>query len=383
MRLIPSGNLESAEPVLAVRWCLERSEIEYLKYKYAEDIHILIIIKYEGNLEHYENNLDEGDLVPIGQLMAYLNFRKPGNHTVYAKVIYSSDIKKTKRDILIKQSHTQYRYRLLSIDGHSWWENPIIDYASFTHIEAEMDVSIPKEHFPAEPPLWLKSIVNYGHEFPAVDPCMFRRRLIYCLPKLPLFGAWAVITTLLRLVIALVATFLGFRGVNWKAVFRPWADSIEDVVNGTSLKTNWFVNDKYGEERPIWFTLLNPIIMFIVINVCVGLGKILILLIKMMAIKPIIAAFVGVGIVVISTILYFVISKIIERKLQMETGEYYRIKRNQEEHRLEDWYNELSQTIGCKTTPIRADVSDLPKRKRSVQLRFLKIKARVCKPYAR
>ena len=50
---------------------------------------------------------------------------------------------------------------------------------------------------------------------------------------------------------------------------------------------------------------------------------------------------------------------------------------------LQKAYDRLSSAIVCPGTPLKADLNSLPKERRTIHLRFHKLKSKVCKPFKR
>lgn len=255
MKLIPAGNLTSADPVMPIRWCLERSETETLKHYNAKDVHILFVIAYEGN------TIEDRQLVPIGQVMEYLKFRRPGKHVVFAKVIWPS--RGIHRDalkrIFSRENPLEYTNKVLNDERTGFRSHLESRYSiSVLQDDAKIEVVIPPEHFPKEPPKWFKWLVNLGYEYPAVDQCQFRGRAPFVIVKIPAMLIWAVVTTLIRIASVLLCGLCGMRNIGFRPIFHPWKNDILDVYVPTT--NSWFFHDDKGEKRPHRLLLLHPML---------------------------------------------------------------------------------------------------------------------------
>jgi hypothetical protein len=110
MRLFPAGDLASARPVMAVRWCLDPEETEHIKSLGAQNMCILFVMAYGGS-----ELLEDRMLVPIDQMMAYLSFRRPGTHTVFARVLKGDAADKSLKKIVFSQfERGMFNYDLLN-----------------------------------------------------------------------------------------------------------------------------------------------------------------------------------------------------------------------------------------------------------------------------
>lgn len=184
MRLIPAGDLESANPVLPVRWCLEPKDVAALS-EHGIDINsayvVFVIVDDRGR--------ETRQLAPMVQMMEYLEFYHPGVHQVFATVMDGAALG-VKNYVFNKEGEHFYHNDLLTYDKTKF----LIDVCC----TAQIEVDVPAEHFPKEPPAWLRSIVDGVWPYPSVDQCQFRRRLLFT-PVMFAFAAIIVIfTTILR-----------------------------------------------------------------------------------------------------------------------------------------------------------------------------------------
>jgi hypothetical protein len=401
MKLIPAGDLKSAEPVLAVRWCISRAESQTLKKRQAENVHVLFVIKYE------DTNLEDRSLVPIDQAMTYLNFRRPGNHIVFAIVLWSQSIEYLNARCLSKSSRREYEYTVLN---HEKNDLRPIDYfkgricrGALEETE-EIEVTVPSEHFPPEPSEWLKSLVNSGFEYAPVDQCQFRRRMLWLPLKIPAFLTWAIVTTILRAILAFFLLFPGMRDIDWHAVVHPWKDDLRDVVVDVEVGNSWFNVDAEDNLRSRWFFFLRPIVWLVIFAVATFLKVLfhvtywqllimgLMTAAKLVVIvwnwllhilgaiwKVILSIAFGIGLLIVAYRAWMKWE--IKKEKQMEALEKTPDFQEQQQRAREKAYDELYKLLACKPN-ITPDVSNLPSRRQTLRLRYLDLKAKVCRPYA-
>ncbi len=374
MQLITDRNLESADPVLALRWCLDRSEVEKLRASKAKDIHLLVIVVYEGGFS------EDRYLVKLDDVMMFVNFRKPGAHTILA-VVLRNMTPKGGESIMKKYDRFRYNINLTrnlpGNGGPAFSEYAPETYSEYwTEIQTELEVAVPKEHFPKEPPEFLRKLVNFRSEYEATDPCMFRRRLLALTFKLPIWAAAAILIVSYRFVVATLLSVLGFREVDWSAILHPNEKQTFEVWNLTSFKNNWFWVNKDGKFRPDWFILFHPLSV---------LG--LIALLRQGVFAFVSKHIMAVSIISLLIMIFALTGTWIVQKLMAnyeKRQEYEGSKEYEDElaRKRDEQYNTLYQMVGCKTTPMVASLSEIPKDRRTVKLRFLNLKRKVCQPYA-
>lgn len=399
MKLIPAGSLTSADPVVPIRWCLERSEAEALKAKSAVNIHVLFVIAYEGT------DLEDRQLVPIDQMMTYLTFRRPGTHTVLAKVVWAAD--KHLRTLTKKFSVRGYDGNILG-ENRDGFRAAAIDYctdwkARYLDSETDIEVAVPKEHFPSEPPAWLQRIANVGFDYPPADQCALRRRILLSPPKLFLMGLWAVVTTLIRACIALVLVLNGNYGIDFTAVVHPWRNDIDDVAARTDSRETWFQENRGGDPRSKWAALLYPYFwLFILIpipgtiayvldityaqalllmftwvsNAIVAAGAFL--LHALAAYGKIILGIAAVLLVCFLVVLAFKRTAHVQNERELAVS--VDAQKQRERERMES-YDHLYKLLACRQG-IAPTLASLPPERRTFRLKYLDLKARVCRPFA-
>lgn len=382
MKLIPAGDLTSAEPVLPVRWCLGSLETEQLKAHEASNIHILLVIAYEGG------RLEDRQLLPIDQMIGYLNFRRPGKHTVFAKIVYGDGIKR----LLNKVSDTQYNLRVFDWERKLWSDEDFLGRLETRTIEgkAELEVVIPQEHFPKEPPAWLMKLANIGFDYPPIDQCSFRRRLLFALPKLFFMGIWAGLKIIGRVLLGLLSLLMLARETNFSPIIHPWRDNVNDMT----YRNTWFSHDRHGNRRSSkWIYLLHPLLWIGILTVlgivAHSLHKSLwkMLATAFLAIVKFIILIAGPLVAVVMALLAVVAIGILlnryakKRHQQITAWKNSDEFRRQAERKREQTYDDLALLLACRPA-ITAELSSLPPVRRTFHLKFLDLKRKVCRPYA-
>jgi hypothetical protein len=397
MRLIPAGNLESAEPVLAIRWCIDRAEAKALKDQNAENIHILFVIAYEGAGKRLEDRC----LVPIDQVMTYLNFRRPGTHKVFARIVSSDNKKTIFRMCLDRRNRRSYDVELFNYEGTELRDVETLQerlQISVMPTGAELGVVVPSEHFPKEPPIWVKRLVNAGFGYPPIDQCDFRRRMLFCPIKLPVLAMLAVLITTCRALCALVLSLRGMRGINFAAVIHPWRNDMDDVYAHVRTGESWFVRDEQGVVRPAWFFFLQPI-LWLVIGVVLTVLKLYLHMTYLALImaglsalsRSAIATWVFLShhpsetwkviaeIALIGLALYILAAATVRKHERAD--DLRRMLQVKKELQREQSYDNLYKLLACNPS-ITPTLSDLPTERQTLRLRYLDLKAKVCRPFA-
>jgi hypothetical protein len=390
MKLVLAGDLMSVNPVLPVRWCLSKSETEMLKSKEAKTIHILFVIAYEGT------DLEDRSLVPIDQMMAYLNLRRPGKHTVFAKVVWSRGGPQAKEYLLQlvrKYSYRSHEKRLLDRESHNlvsdeyFYDNHCVNVLPHTE---KVEVMVPKEHFPPEPAEWWKNIVNLGYSYPPIDQCEFRQRTMLLPLRIVIFGIGAVISTVAKIVAALFFALCGMRGIDFKAILHPFSKEVGDVIENVDGNNSWFERTADGRPRKSGLIYaLHPMIYivgFVIITIVgwyyeISYGEMLRFIPVLLAtLKEVLFQL---GIPIIFSFLFTVSAFFLFKRLAARRFQKAHVSSADEwdQKKKDAKYDDLYKLLACRNG-ISADLSAIPMKNRTFHLRFLDIKAKICRPFA-
>jgi hypothetical protein len=404
MKITPAGDLSSAEPVLPVRWCLEPGEAKQLKADLAKNIHVLFVIAYGADPDAYQCASEDRVLVPIEQMMTYLSFRRPGKCTVFATVVWGDSVKRLRQICLTLRRRGTYVHNLLwsgGLYGTRDWHGDM--EALHINAGARLEVVVPVEHFPKEPPAWLWRTVNFQFAYPPVDQCSFRRRCLLSPLRLPWFGLWAVITTVIRAAIAACAGLHGCRHINFGAILHPWRNDINDVTYCTDIRNTWVLCDEHGHARSRWLLLLHPYV-YVALFAVVAIVKAQYGVTYWAAIVMIAGAVVKAVLIVVHSLLawwyvwlilaagvgsvYGVEFLAVRRKESLRAAEKRRERETgltpKDRWRLEEEakYDQLARSLACQAMPLEVNLHALPPDKQTFLLRYLDLKRRICRPYA-
>ncbi len=404
MRLFVSET-EVQDAVIPIRWCLGRSEFKELEEREAKDAQLLLVVMHEGSeVDRY--------LVPLSQMLAYIQFHKPGKNRILATVVWNWEGKTNELKKHFLEQYCDGDYRRTVLDDYN--KENFRSYLGYSRLEqqTEITVMVPAELFVKEPPAWEKWWVNLWFEIKKPrDQCHYRRRrmLAYTVQP-PVILLFVIFATIFRVLAAGVLLFLGKRGVNLKPVIHPFKYRSDYVWSDTKASIFW--RDTEGKRQPWFITLLSPPFYAGVFAVLVGIKLIFPSLVSELALKwwyyPLVALAFTVGTVLIVSIsigLSFIAyplarlalkalkgSALAERKekkrmarKQARAGARNRRTEKEEEERRrrqEQLRVELEQILACNGdfTP---ELNALPKDKQTIYLRFQDLKAKVCKPFAR
>lgn len=386
------------DAVIPIRWCLTREELKELEKREAKNPHLLLVVTHENQeVDRY--------LVPISQMLAYIQFHKPGENRILATVVwqYGDDVYKFRKEFLQQSSRGYYEQHVLNYGGKNLlrgFNYPRLDQ------QTEITVMVPAELFAKEPPAWEKWWVNLLFNSKPQDQCQFRRRRMIAYSIQPLFVLFIVpILAIVRFLAASVLLFLGKREVNLEPIIHPFKHETNDVWR--NAEDSVFLRDAEGKRQHWLITLFSPPVFLGFLAILAGIRFVFPSFFSQITLLwwyyPLVALAVLAGIAVTGILLlglFSVIYSLLQIALKVlkaktadplaelrKTRIQAREKREQEEaerkrRKEEQLRVELEQLLMCDGGFI-PKLSELPKEKQTIYLRFQDLKAKVCKPYAR
>ncbi len=386
MKLIVNSK-DAGSPVIPVRWCITQEDLQHLKQEKEKNQYILLAIINNGR------DVDR-QLLPLNQMLTFITFSRPGKTRIAACIVSSpTGIRKLKKLYLSKTWHGGYESNILEGDRLA------VGYA-----QTGITVQVAREFFAKETAGWEKFWVNLWFETYPRDQCQFRRRriLAYTIQP-PLVLLWVIAKTLVRFCAAFLWTFiLAQREVGWKAVIHPFRYDNDDVWDHAKRAYNFFAENKNGKERQLIVQVCVPVLTIIVFGVLELLNFVFkiyapwyYLLVASPFVAPGIVALVEFGFWAVS-----MIDALLERvwwprkvKVPKPIDEKKLAKRRQKEAeqqrkaelaqatRLQEL--EKSYAVVACDGPVVPRLDALPREKQTIYLRYLDLKAKVCKPFAR
>src|SRR3989338_5003947 len=173
-------NPENANPVVAVRWCVDKETLEELKTRKAANPHILLsVMNIQGNVNETRYGVEtDRKLIPLGDMMSYVSFQRPGINVIYATVVWdqNNNTKNLKQRFLAKQDRFQWKNYVIEYHGAIFVPEYHTDCYTKTGI-ASLEMKIDEKLFAPEP--FDKNWVNLFMEYNASNQCNYRKRRLF------------------------------------------------------------------------------------------------------------------------------------------------------------------------------------------------------------
>ncbi len=355
---------------VSVGWCVPKEVFAALDKAAVKNPQVVLVIAPK---ENYNILKESRMVVPLKDLLAYVEFRSSGENRIWGFI--STRTAKDAKNYLLK-SNGEYISTLLNsegddlsavVKGYPTWDD------DGTRHEPEDDGTIaepitvycPRQCFAAEPSDFEKSWVTWLMTDKSVDQCDFRRKRLFAYTaQLPLFVLFMVLTALLTL----ASLFIGAKEFSLKPLLHPLTYGFENSLEMISSGTIFYRRGKDSWVKRWALMPLMPAIVF-------AFAGFMVLIIKAGALYSLFHVILGIlGIAVILGVLFVIVGLVInhleERKLALEAADA--------------WYldEEEASFMACSPGKRMASLGDLPAKKRTLRLRFLDLKSKVCRPFS-
>lgn len=354
----------------AVSWCLNKSTIDRLTLREQQNPAIVIVIAPDGS--NYHPSKEYRKVVSLNDLMTYVEFHCAGKNKIWAFIPCMS--LKNAKDMFLSKTNGYFNTTILNSDGDDWHK-----YWSYEPLvkSEHISVEVPKECFASEPSAWEKKWVNHFFKGKSVDQCEFRRRRLFAYGLQPLLMLGNII---LRVPFLIFALLWGNRKVSIMPILHPLtydlieAFSIADPDNGSIFwrRLPEDNNDPLTFSYIIRKVCLLPFmpILFLPVSLLVYYHHVLI------------ASGIFGGIF----LFLFFIALLISGALGAFGNYLTDCLQNIFEGKVEgNWLLDQSEVdmLICTGEKKFLKLSQLPSKKRTLKLRFLDLKSKVCKPFSR
>jgi len=368
---------------IPVSWCVDRALIDLYKEKGITDLQVILCVRPEGKFGY--SYCEQRFVVPLSDLMTYVDFRFPGNNRIFA-FITGLSAKEARRTYLAKENYYQYKVEILDYDGTDYKEllkpgSPIDSAGRFENwktltdgVAEPLTVDVPKDVFAKEPPEWEKEWVNLFFNYKPIDQCNYRKRRLFSYTVQPII---MLLNMFVRLLCFIFALLIGSRAISIKPLLHPISMDMDDAWNMTVGKSIFVrdvkdVGDDTIQDDLIYFAkrywsapfmplILIPIILFIALGKVATLGII-------------VGVLLGLAIAVIIILLivdnFYSITDFLSNLFPVQN---------------KNWMDneELIEMLSCNGQKKPMSVAEVPGKYKTVRLRFRDLKAKVCRPFAR
>jgi hypothetical protein len=361
---------EVQSATVPVRWCVDKETLNELKKEGVTDPYLLLVTT--GNGRELSRQL-----APLSQLMDFVALRHPGRNTIYATIVFAVDKEDNEsvygalHRMFLRKSRRYYDSDVISYDGNFIKE--IKHSGCICNLEfVETDVMVPEELFAKKPSKWEERWINLWFEDTKIkDQCQFRRRriLAYTIQPLAVSG-WIIMRFLMGLICGIFHLgILGHKKTDFRPLIHPWRYDLSEIWHNVGKS---FLNSVFlWPFSPIVFCV--TIFISNALNIWTHRGLSLWEVMGLASIINLGVAFIYYVGLIVAVMFVFSTGWTIE-KIKAE----WLTKKKQMQDRQKEIIDEGWLLCDKDLTPsIRA----LPEQKRTVYLRYMDLKAKVCRPF--
>ena len=364
---------------IAVSWCTDPEFLKQLAERDIRDPQLVICVAPSGG--NYSIRKEVRKVVPLSDLMTYVEFRVPGKNKIWAFV--TTRDKKEARNKYLARSSGQFDTDILDMDGGEFAYNS--SYLDNQVLRATpVEVYVPEDCFAPEPADWEKAWVNHLFTSKVPDQCAFRKRRLFAYTVQVVI---MLLNMMLRVILYVPALLIGAKKTTTDVLFHPLQTSLGDGLNmwggGTIFVRTWkgdpgfettvesditrWEFTKYMVRKfwslPFMPIIFIPLLLLILAHNWFALG---------------ITAGAIVGVVLVFAIIWFFAEGIARKtfdSLQDWVDGLFQKK--------EMWYldQDEMELLMCGKGNAKT-FSQLPAKKKTLSLRFSNLKAKVCRPFS-
>lgn len=363
----PQGGGVSA--TIALRWCICPSLFEKLKQDINKKPYLLVVVT-----ENDEETTKK--LIPLDQALEFISFSQSGKSIIRATIARLDDQDAHKVRRAIKRGHT-------ILDKYDNFVKTLYSTDISSVGSGEVSIHVAPEFFAERPKEWVWRWANYLHEGKPKNQCEFRRRCMLAFTLKPfLVFIMLILWTVLGSITASILRFgFGLRGIDFSPIFHPFSYQFEDIwmsCKNSKAKSIFFTTPE-GESQPMGTWLFMPVII-------VPLFFINWLIFQDMEKKNIaLITFLIPTACLLGTYALWILSILAEKLIPHSLAQWYEKNAKEAKRKLElapiKEFEDRYDDIVCRGIPMQADLMHLPKQKRTLRLRYLDLKAKVCKPF--
>jgi hypothetical protein len=313
----------------------------------------------------------------LSEMMAYVTFFRPGINRIFATITPNHD----RITHWMSRDNGQWVSSVISFPTR-WTEPEKIDTWNYRLFSggAECDdiqIDLPKDCFAKEPLEIEKVWVNWLWRNKAVDQCEFRRRRMFAYSIQPILF---LVLFLSRIIAALACLSIGCKGIGWAPIFKPLYYSTTDIV--TEISGSYFTIKKLPNIGRFMFVPMVPLALIgAAFGLIANFNPILTALCFAVFI-PVLCV-IGLAFSFVFFIGNFIKFEKIFDYLFDRIGDYTESRSEAKEQALNEWNCQQRELMMCSNAKVIRKLSDLPKSKRTIKLRFYGLKSLVCRPFAK
>ena len=370
---------------IPVSWCIDPDSIEELTKQYGEDPQLVIVV---APVDHYHEKKETRTVVPLLDMMTYLDFKAPGHNKIWVFLCEEPSRGMNAKARYLSKDGGGFATSILDRSGKGWswvFDAKSLSKGEYYGVVYEpknffiLDINIPVTAFAPPPSDWDKVWVNYLFSNKSPDQCDYRRRrLLAYTVQFPLMGLFVC----LRFLATLVSLLIGARNFSVKPLLHPISSTVGDqldILGGGSIFIRE-LDDNFDSLSTIgaraWFLVrkfcllpLMPVILVPLVWLAVSYTATFVVVAQLLAMVLLFLAVVVLAIV--GGIAFFAANGVDKVKNFFARKPKPIVT-----------FAEEAELLVCLPDRKLVTMANLPDSKKTIKLRYLNLKNKVCKPFS-
>ena len=363
---------------IAVSWCLDQEILKELADEKVIDPQVIICV---APVDNYHLNKEYRKVIPLKDLMTYIEFRASGKNKIWGLVSHKSV--KEARVRYLEKSDGEFHTNILNFDGDQYAAS-IRDSdeedgkGNFKSLSQPIEVTVPGAVFAKEPSQWEKTWVNHLFRDKVIDQCEFRRRRLFAYGVQP-FIVFANLC--LRVILTVIAAGFFARDFSFRYLAHPLGysllDSMELFEKGSLLIKHLPEDDKAINKVP------NPSYLFRSFWLVPFMPVVWIPLLLLAATKHY-TGFSVWGCALLLVAFVFLLVSFLANHASVLKVPFTTAWAWMNPHSEDLWYlnQDEVEIITCNQEKKPITYNSLPNKRKTARLRFQLLKSKVCKPFS-
>jgi hypothetical protein len=386
-----------AAATVPVRWCVTKELIESITARnFVKPVLVLVVRSLGEDTFLGETRAvwteTSARVVPLVNELEFVSFRRPGTNELRAVIVDADGEEAIKQLDKIRKGKAYGS--VFEGDGSLEYGN-IAGRLKYIELNSQLTVEVDEKLFAPPPSPRRMKLVRRFFSGSEVDQCHLRERT-----TASIFAAIMLLTfgQLLKVLQAIGLLLFGIRDIPWGEFAHPWEGRVDDLLNNCDGSSIWF-HDERGNARlsPLW--LINPIVLLLVPNATYGVLQLIAHSHHGKGAKAYLHSFPGywgtvwrvdLAIVALAVVITVVVAilVLIDEALSKYSSSQSRMSKRAQERKLREIEEQTKlarelQAMTCDIASSAVSLSALPEGKVTVHLRFMDLKSKVCKPFAR
>ena len=352
-----------------ITWCIDKETLKTLKGMNEPLVVISIVPVVDAETNHGSLRTEQRYVVPLRDAMTYVSFKKPGPNRIFGFIDVTCGRGQAEKKYF-ERYDKRFDLNIVNFNGDAVARH-INETVPSDFICPPVNVDVPDLAFAKEPSEFERAWVCWLIPDKGTDQCAFRRRKMFAYTIQVIIMLAKLISIM---VFTLVAALIGSRGTSLKYLFHPLTYDVSGSADGLFSGGTIFFreiakpDDGASNISAVWWLIKSVWSLPFMPPIATALW-----MITHFHKWPVIGL-TFLGMAVFSGLLLLALSLALSGAI----GEFVNHWWDRFINGGETWQDDDAQDLICDSEPKKK----LAPKRRTVRLKYLALKSKVCKPFA-